>query len=134
MGTADFINPDSLGPKGVSYSQGAVAGDLVFVAGQVGFDENDQLVGSDVGSQTRRTLARVETVLQEAGAELSDLVQATVFLKDIATFKEFDAAWREVMGDHRPTRATVEASALSPEILVEIQCVAYRSQRGSGVT
>lgn len=126
MGDAELLNPETLGPKGVSYSQGAVAGNLVFVAGQVGFDENDQLVGTDVASQTRQTLARVETVLKEAGAELSDLVQATVFLKDITTFKEFDAAWREVMGDHRPTRATVEASALTPEILVEIQGVAYR--------
>ena len=126
MGSVDFLNPESLGPKGVAYSQGAVAGDLVFVAGQVGFDENDQLVGSDVASQTRQTLARIEAVLKEAGATLTDLVQATVFLKDIGDFKEFDAAWREVMGDHRPTRATVEASALTPEILVEVQCVAWR--------
>ena len=126
MASAEFINPATIGPKGVSYSQAAVAGEFVFVAGQVGFDENNQLVGSDVASQTRQTLARVETVLKEAGAELTDLVQATVFLKDIGTFKEFDAAWREVMGDHRPTRATVEASALTPEILVEIQGIAYR--------
>lgn len=132
MGSAEFINPNELGPKGVSYSQGAVAGDLVFVAGQVGFDENNKLVGSDVDSQTRQTLARVEIVLKEAGAQLTDLVQATVFLKDIADFKEFDAAWREVMGDHRPTRATVEASALTPEILVEIQGVAYRKRQGAG--
>lgn len=132
MGSAEFINPNELGPKGVSYSQGAVAGDLVFVAGQVGFDENNKLVGSDVDSQTRQTLARVEIVLKEAGAQLTDLVQATVFLKDIADFKEFDAAWREVMGDHRPTRATVQASALTPEILVEIQGVAYRKRQGAG--
>lgn len=127
MAGAEFINPDTLGPKGVAYSQGAIAGDLVFVAGQVGFDENDQLVGSDVASQTRQTLARVQAVLKEAGAELPDVVQATVFLKDIGDFKDFDAAWREVFGDHRPTRATVEASALTPDILVEIQCVAFRN-------
>lgn len=126
MGSAELINPSNLGPKGVSYSQGAIAGDFIFVAGQVGFDENDKLVGPDVASQTKQTLARVETVLKEAGAELTDLVQATVFLKDIGDFKEFDAAWREVMGDHKPTRATVQASALTPEILVEVQAIAYR--------
>ncbi len=125
--SADFINPESLGPKGVAYSQGAIVGDLVFVAGQVGFDENDQLVGPDVASQTRRTIARMQTVLKEAGCELTDIVQATVFLHDISDFKEFDTAWREVFGDHRPTRATVEASALTPEILVEVQCIAHRN-------
>jgi 2-iminobutanoate/2-iminopropanoate deaminase len=126
VGSAEFLNPEQLGPKGVAYSQGAAAGDFVFVAGQVGFDDNDQLVGPDVASQTRQALARAETVLKAAGAELTDLVQATVFLKDISDFKDFDAAWREVMGDHRPTRATVEASALIPDILVEIQGIAYR--------
>lgn len=132
MAGAEFVNPQTLGPKGVAFSQGAIAGDLVFVAGQVGFDEKVQLVGSDVTSQTRQTLARVRTVLKEAGAELTDVVQATVFLKDIGDFKEFDTAWREVFGDHRPTRATVEASALTPEILVEIQCIAYRSSAARG--
>jgi 2-iminobutanoate/2-iminopropanoate deaminase len=120
------INPAGLGPQGVSYSQGVVAGDFLFVAGQVGFDENDELVGKgDVAAQTRRTLERVRTVLKEAGAELSDLVSANVFLKDIGDFREFDSAWREVMGDHRPARATVEAPMVSPDILVEIQAVAY---------
>jgi 2-iminobutanoate/2-iminopropanoate deaminase len=123
---AEFINPESLGPKGVAYSQGAIAGNLVFVAGQVGFDEDNNLVGPDVASQTRKTLERVEVVLNEAGAQLTDVVQATVFLHDIGDFKEFDTAWREVFGNHRPTRATVEASALTPEILVEVQCMAYR--------
>lgn len=121
--SAEFINPESLGPRGVTYSQIAVAGNLVFVAGQVGFDENGQLRGPDAGSQTRQTLARV-AVLKEAGFELTGVVQPTVFLHDISDAKEFDAAWRRVLGDHRATQATFDASAITAEILVEVQRIA----------
>lgn len=122
--SAEFINPESLGPRGVTYSQIAVAGNLVFVAGQVGFDEKGQLRGPDAGSQTRQTLAQLDAVLKEAGFELTDVVQPTVFLHDISDAKEFDAAWRRVLGDHRATQATFDASAITAEILVEVQRIA----------
>lgn len=77
-----------------------------------------------MGSQTGQTLAPVDTVLKETGFELTDVGQAIVFLHDISDSKEFDAVWRGVFSDHRQSRVTVEASALTAEILVEVQWIA----------
>jgi len=108
-----------------SIAPGIQAAGLVFVSGQVGMDSAGRLVEEgDVVAQTRQALLNVETVLAAAGAKLNDVVQATVYLVDIAQFASFDKAWREVFGEHRPTRTTVSASLVWDKLLVEVQVVA----------
>lgn len=109
-----------------SIALGIRAGDFVFVSGQVGMDASGRLIGEgDAGAQSRQALRNVETILAEAGAGLRDIVQATVYLTDIAYFGAFDAAWRELMDGHRPTRAIVEAGLAWDKLLVEVQATAY---------
>jgi enamine deaminase RidA (YjgF/YER057c/UK114 family) len=52
-------------------------------------------------------------------------VQATVYLTDFSQFAAYDAAWREVFGDHLPPRATVDAKLAWDKLLVEVQAIAY---------
>lgn len=123
-----ILEHSSLGPRAASYSQGIAVGDLVFVAGQVALGEDGDLVGQgDVEEQTRQVMARVEILLGESGATLSDLVAATVYLKHLDDFPRFDRVWREALGDHRPTRATVRADMVRPDLLVEIQAIAHKA-------
>jgi 2-iminobutanoate/2-iminopropanoate deaminase len=125
-----MIETPELGTAVAHYSQGIVAGDFIFLAGQVAFDENNNLVGpGDVVAQTRQVIKRIEIALREAGASLQDVVSATVFLKDLKDFQNFNRAWAEAFGDHRPARATVQAQMALPELLVEVQAVAYRAPR-----
>ena len=122
------IETPRLGTSVAHYSQGIVAGDFVYLAGQVAFDENNNLVGDDdVAAQTRQVIERMRIALEEAGAALEDVVSATVFLKDLGGFAEFNRAWSEDFGDHKPARATVKAEMAIPELLVEVQAVAYKS-------
>lgn len=124
------IESPELGTAVAHYSQGIVAGDFIFLAGQVAFDQDNKLVGEgDVVAQTRQVIRRMEIALREAGATLRDVVSATVFLKDLKDFQDFNRAWAEAFGDHKPARATVRAEMALPELLVEVQAVAYRGAR-----
>ena len=120
-----YLDPTPESARG-SIALGLQAGDFVFVSGQVGMSPSGQLVGEgDAGAQSRQALRNVETILAEAGAGLGDVVQAIVYLTDISYFADFDAAWRELMDGHRPTRAIVEAGLAWDKLLVEVQAVAY---------
>lgn len=117
MPDLQFVEPESFGPPTMPFSQGVRAGNLFFVAGQVGS-------GDGVGEQTRTALERVRTVLAEVGADLTNIVSATVFLTDVADFAAYNEAWVAAFGDHRPARATVRADLMGPGLLVEVQAIA----------
>jgi len=119
-----FIDPAVFGPSTLPFSQGVRAGNLLFLAGQAAMDEQGQIVGpGDVREQTRYTLGRMRTVLQEAGGDLSNVVTATTFLTDLDNFAAYNEAWVAEFGDHRPARATVRADLLF-DLLVEVQAIA----------
>ncbi len=125
------INPAALGaPRG--YSNGMLApegGRLLFVAGQIGWDEEQNLVGGGFAGQFAQALANVVAVVREAGGEPADLGSLTIYVVDtreyLATLKEVGAAYREIMGRHYPTMALVAVRALlEPRARVEIQGMA----------
>jgi 2-iminobutanoate/2-iminopropanoate deaminase len=119
------LNPESLGPAIAPYSQATVANGLCFIAGQVGLDaDNEVIAPGDVRAQTTAAIERMETILDEVGASLSDVVTATVFLTDVGDFAAFNEAWAEKFGDHRPARATVRSDLLLEGLVVEIQAIA----------
>jgi 2-iminobutanoate/2-iminopropanoate deaminase len=119
------VNPDSLGPAIAPYSQAAVANGFAYLAGQVGLDNDNNVVApGDVKEQTRVAIDRMRTILVELGADLADIVYATVYLTNLEDFAAFNEAWAAEFGDHRPARACVVAGLLLPGLVVEIQAVA----------
>ena len=124
--------PVSLGggipaPAG-AYSPAIRAGDLVFVSGQVPKDpKTGELVGEDVGSQTRQVLANVRAALEAAGASLDDVVSITAYLSDIDDWGEFNTTYKEIFRPPYPTRTTIGAQLRG--ILVEVSAVAYVGAR-----
>ena len=119
------INPKDILPPQGGYSQGIKAGNLVFVAGQVGVDAHGKPTGDGgMAAQTRQTIANLAAVLRDAGAALSDVVSTTVFIKDFTEYAVFDRVWQECFGAHKPARATVKAELVHPVLLIEIQAIA----------
>jgi 2-iminobutanoate/2-iminopropanoate deaminase len=110
-----------LGP----YSPFVRAGDFIIVSGQGGMRDST-IVDGGVTAQTRQTMANVAAQLEAAGAALSDVVKTLCFLTDMGTFAEFNAAYAEAFGDHRPARSTVEVSALPGGMAVEVEAWAYK--------
>ena len=76
--------------------------------------------------QTRVTLSNIERILKACGATLDDVVKCSVFLRDIADFKPMNGIYSEFFPANRPARTTVEAKFHQAEMLVEIDCIAYR--------
>jgi 2-iminobutanoate/2-iminopropanoate deaminase len=112
--------PKAIGP----YAQGIVAGGFLFTAGQVGFDPATmKLVEGDVAAQTRRVFDNLEAVLAGAGAALSDVVRAGVFLVDMGDFAKMNEVFLARFGAHRPARTTVAVAALPAGARVEIDLV-----------
>lgn len=112
--------PKAIGP----YAQGIVAGGFLFTAGQVGLDPATmKLVEGDVAAQTRRVFDNLEAVLAGAGATLSDVVRAGVYLVDMGDFAKMNEVFAARFGTHRPARSTVAVATLPAGARVEIDLV-----------
>jgi enamine deaminase RidA (YjgF/YER057c/UK114 family) len=126
-----FVNPEALGaPKG--YSNGVVAPAgcrLLFVAGQVGWDNEQRIVGPGFTEQFEQALANVVTVVEEAGGAAVDVVRLSVYVTDkrayLGALGAVGEAYRRRMGRHFPAMALVEVSGLVEQgAQVEIEATA----------
>jgi len=126
-----LINPESLGaPRG--YSNGAVTeagGRLLFVAGQVAWDQNQRIVGADLVDQFDRALANVIAVVNEAGGQPEQVARLVIYVTDKneyrARMKEIGERYRVRMGKHFPAMVLVEVKGLLEDgAKVEIEAVA----------
>ena len=112
---------DRLEP-GARLSQAVIAGDWIFLAGQVARDPSQP-----VADQTSQVLAEVDRLLAAAGSSRSRLVSVTIYLADMADFAAMNSVWDAwVPPDAKPARATVEAKLATPAYRVEVQAVAVR--------
>ena len=113
-------------PRG-HYTPGVRAGDFIYVSGQGPVDPvSDQLVITGVEEQTTITLGNIARILDAAGASLTDIVKVSVFLRDIGDFAAMNRAYSAFFGDHKPARTTIESKFHKSEMLVEVDCVAYK--------
>lgn len=113
--------PKPAGP----YSQAIRAGDFIYVAGQGGVDPNTGKFVEGLEEQTRQTLKNIEAILKAAGSSLDDVVKVSVFLKDVRDFQTMNKVYAEFFKKPPPARTTVGVSFVVPEMLVEIDVVAY---------
>jgi len=112
---------------GVPYSPGMKAGDFMFVSGQVGHVDSDGKKLEGVEAQTKQVMENMKKVLQAAGASMSDVVKCTVFLTDAGDFARMNEVYKSYFSKDFPSRSTVIVAALArPEIVVEIECIAYK--------
>jgi 2-iminobutanoate/2-iminopropanoate deaminase len=108
-----------------SYSQAVRAENLVFCSGQIPIDpKTHELVGGDIGEQTRRVLDNLGAVLAEAGLGYEDVVKCTVFLTDLGDFKAFDTAYAHYFSASPPARSTIGVAALPRGARIELEAIA----------
>ena len=115
--------PDGVAVPRAPYSPVVVDGGLVYTAGQVGFDENGNLVPGGIEAQTRRALDNLTACLGAAGCERADVLKVNAYLADLAEFEGFNAVYREFFEEPFPARTTVGVT-LPGGLLVEIEATA----------
>ncbi len=113
--------------QGAPYSQGIVAGDLVFVSGQLGIDPaQGQVVEGGIVEQTEQTMKNLAAVLEEAGTSLENAVMVSIFLVDLGDFQAMNEVYARHLSEPYPARATVQIAALPSGARVEIAVIAHR--------
>jgi 2-iminobutanoate/2-iminopropanoate deaminase len=114
--------PAALGP----YSQAVIAGDFLFVSGQIPYiPETMTLISEDVQEQTKQALENVGAILEEAGCSFDDVVKASVFIKDMDDFGKINEVYEKYFAKSKPARACVEVARLPKDVKIEIEVIAY---------
>jgi enamine deaminase RidA (YjgF/YER057c/UK114 family) len=129
--TLKFINPTALGPPR-GYSNGVITepgARLLFIAGQVGWNEQQRIASTDFVEQFDRALANVVAVVTEAGGRSEQIARLVVYVTDKNEYqlrtRELGDRYRAHMGKHFPAMVLVEVkSLLDDEAKVEIEGVA----------
>jgi len=109
-----------------------VAGDMVWLGGQIGSDSTGKVVDpGDVVAQFARAIRNVSIALDAAGCAPSDTVKLTYYVTDVKQYRQnleaIGSAFRKQFGDHYPATTLIEVVSLfEPEALVEIDAVAVR--------
>jgi len=123
------LQPESW-PRPRGYSNGIEAeGKIVFVAGQIGWDENGKFPSADFSVQFRQALFNTLAVLREASAGPADIARMTWFITSrddyMASLHELGAAWKELMGRNYPAMSVVIVAGLvETEAKIEIETTA----------
>ena len=117
--------PAAVGP----YSHAVIHNDMIYCAGQIALDpESMQLKGDTVEAQTRQVMANIETVLKACGATLHSIVKTTVFLASMDDFSAMNQVYEKALDGHKPARSAFEVGRLPKDALVEIECIAAKTE------
>ncbi len=122
MQTREIITTDKAPNPIGAYSQGIIANGFVFVSGQGPLDVETGEMPENITGQTTQCIRNIEQILKAAGSSLDNIVNAHVYLSDIADFAAMNAVYQSLLPTPYPTRTTVAAQLKG--ILVEIDVVA----------
>ncbi len=117
--------PLEINGRVLSLSRAIRAGDFVFVTGQVPMRDGQPMTDGSIEEQTRACIESLQQILAEAGCDLADVVKSMVWLKKREDFPGFNSVYAEYFPDQPPARSALISDFLI-DILVEIECVAYR--------
>jgi 2-iminobutanoate/2-iminopropanoate deaminase len=120
-----YIAPGNvIGP----YTPAVRVGALLFVSGQIALDPaTGNLVDENIATETRQVLANLRRVLTAAGYDSSDVVNATVYLKNMADYAAMNAVYEQFFPKGKyPARVAVQVAALPRQANIEISVIASK--------
>ena len=111
---------------GMLFSNGYVAGNTLYVAGQQGPDSKGNVTSTDITLQTTNAIAAVKQVAEEAGFEMSDIVSMTVYVTDLNDVPKMNEVYRKLIPDPKPARVALQVAGLIGGAKIEIAAIAVR--------
>jgi len=115
----------------LSLSKAIRAGDFIFLTGQIPMQNGELMTNGTIEEQTRACLEEIGVTLREAGCTYTDVVKSTVWLKRRQDFPRFNEVYGSYFPDGPPARSALISDFLV-DILVEIECVAYKPKENKG--
>jgi 2-iminobutanoate/2-iminopropanoate deaminase len=120
------IAPPDMKDQRPRYTLGWRVGNTIYVAGQLPYDKDGNLVGiGDIRAQTRRVFENIRKIVEAGGATMNDIVKITVFVTDVRSREPYAEVRSEFFGPNPPASTLVQISNLAvPGALIEIEAVA----------
>jgi 2-iminobutanoate/2-iminopropanoate deaminase len=112
--------------QGMPFSNGYVAGNTLYVAGQQGPDANGKVTGTDISLQTTNTIAAVKKVVEAAGFKMTDIVSVTLYITNLDDVPKMNEVYKSLMPDPKPARATVQVAGLIGGAKIEMSAIAVK--------
>jgi len=120
-----IINTDNAPAPIGPYSQAVIAGNFVFVSGQIPINPSTgELVLDDIKTETKQVMENIKAILIEAGIDFSNIVKTSIFLKDMQNFAQVNEVYGSYFKDQFPARETVQVAGLPKNVNVEISVTA----------
>lgn len=114
--------PKAVGP----YSQGIVAGNLVFTSGQLPLNPETNAMPAGIEAQTRQSLDNVKAVLEAGGSSLDKAVKVVIFVKDLNDFGKVNEIYGTYFTKNPPARSCVQVARIPKDALIEIEAIGVR--------
>jgi 2-iminobutanoate/2-iminopropanoate deaminase len=111
--------------EGMPFSDGFVAGNTLYVAGQQG-RENGKVEGVDISVQTTNTINAIKKIVEGAGFKMTDIVSVTVYVTSLDDVPKMNEVYKAMMPNPKPARATVQVAGLIGNAKIEISCIAVK--------
>jgi 2-iminobutanoate/2-iminopropanoate deaminase len=121
------VTPPEFPNSGLPYSPGILAGNTLYISGQLGRDPaTAKLVAGGIEGETRQAMANIRKVLQAAGMDFKNVASVTAFIASFSDFEKFNAIYKEYFPVDPPARATVQVAGLNLGARIEIQMIAVK--------
>ncbi|KAF3767390.1 YjgF-like protein [Cryphonectria parasitica EP155] len=124
-----LISSGSSFEQQIGYSRAVVDGDFIFVSGCTGYDYKTQTISADVAEQTEQSMRNIASALEEAGAEVSDIVRVRYILPDRGDFPKTWGVLGRWLGDVRPAATMMVAGLMEEVMRIEIEVTAVKRRR-----
>ena len=122
-----FTPADGVPPSVAPFAHATVAGQTLYVTGQMPTDLDGKLVSSDIAEQTDQVMRNLARVMKLVGGSLSDVVQVRAYLTDWDEYETFNAAYQRWFPERLPSRTCVGVTGLAAGARVELDLVAWRT-------
>lgn len=125
--TRSYVNAGIPGQDGLPFSGAVRVGDTLYLSGDIGLDENQQ-VPATASEEAILLLNRFQATLAKAGYTMDDLVTVTVYCSDVKHYADFNAVYRKYFKQAFPARAFIGAGTLLFNARFEIQGIAVKRE------
>ena len=106
------------------YSHASIVDGIIYLSGQLGLDQEGNLVSGGIESETQKVLENITALLDDFDSDLSNVIKTTIFLKNMKDYKKVNEIYHSLFIKHRPARSCVEVSALPKGANIEIEVIA----------
>jgi 2-iminobutanoate/2-iminopropanoate deaminase len=126
-GDPEFLTP--YGPPVNPFSPAVRAGNLLYLAGQIGTDSTGTVVKGGIEAEARQAMKNIAAVLDVTGSSLERVVKCTVFMADMKEWPAMNVVYASFFPTHKPARSALGANGLALGARVEIECIAMTGRK-----